>query len=66
MPDEFQNFIEEIKYATNLVRKGKYDLGEYYEHMAKFFDHIKLPQDAEEHRLWAMKWKKEKGTKNVN
>ena len=51
----------EIKYATGLVRKKKYNLGQYYNHMADFFDHIKLPNDAEEHRVLAQKWEKEKG-----
>ena len=59
--DQFQEFMLEIKYATGLVRKKKYNLGQYYNHMADFFDHIKLPNDAEEHRVLAKKWEKEKG-----
>ena len=65
-PDQFQEFMAEIKYATKLVSGGEYTLGEYYEHMAKYFDHIELPKDAEEHRVLAKKWEIEKGENNEN
>ena len=58
---QFQDFMTEIKYATGLIRKKKYTLGQYYDHMADFFDHIDLPEDAEEHRVLAKKWEIEKG-----
>ena len=58
---QFKELMLEIKYATGLVRKKKFNLGQYYNHMADFFDHIKLPNDAEEHRVLAKKWEKEKG-----
>ena len=57
---QFKELMLEIKYATGLVRKKKFNLGQYYNHMADFFDHIKLPNDAEEHRVLAQKWEKEK------
>ena len=53
--------MTEIKYASSLVRKKKYTLGQYYDHMADFFDYIELPKDAEEHRVLAKKWEIEKG-----
>ena len=59
--DQFQEFIKELKYATGLVRKKKFNLGDYYNHMADFFEYAKMPADADEHRVLAIKWKKEKG-----
>ena len=53
--------MTEIKYATGLIRKKKYTLGQYYDHMAGFFDYIDLPKDAQEHRVLAKKWVIEKG-----
>ena len=61
--DQFKELMGEIKYATGLMGKGKYDLGQYYNHMADFFDYIELPKDAEEHRVSARKWEIEKGDK---
>ena len=65
-PNQLKEFMAELKHATGLVSKGHYTLGEYYNHMAKYFDHIELPKDAEEHRVLARKWKKEKGEQNDN
>ena len=65
-PNQLQEFMAEVKYASKLVYKKKYTLAEYYRHMAKYFDHIKLPKDAEEHRVLAKKWEKEKGEQNDN
>ena len=53
--------MTEIKHAFSLVKKKKYNLGQYYDHMADFFDYIDLPKDAEEHRVLAKKWEIEKG-----
>ena len=53
--------MTEIKYAFSRVRKKKFTLGQYYDHMAGFFDYIKRPEDAEEHRVLAKKWEIEKG-----
>ena len=61
--DQFKELMMEIKYATNLVKKKKFTLGQYYNHMADFFDHIERPQDADSLRLDAKKWKIEKGEK---
>ena len=58
---QFMELMTEIKYATDLVKKKKYNLGQYYDHMADFFDYIDLPKDAEEHRVLAKKWEIEKG-----
>ena len=64
MSDDSAHFLElmtEIKYATDCVRKKKFTLGQYYDHMAGFFDYIDLPKDAQEHRVLAKKWEIEKG-----
>ena len=61
--DQFKELMVEIKYATGFVKSGKYDLGQYYNHMADFFDHIERPQDADSLRLDAKTWEIEKGEK---
>ena len=53
--------MSEIKYAANLVKTKKFNLGQYYNHMAGFFDYIDRKEDAEEHRVLAKKWEIEKG-----
>ena len=58
---QYQELMKEIKYAFSLVKKKKYNLGQYYDHMADFFDYIDLPEDAEGHRVLAKKWEIEKG-----
>ena len=58
---QYQELMTEIKYATDLVRKKKFTLGQYYDHMAGFFDYIDLPEDAQDHRVLAKKWEIEKG-----
>ena len=62
--EQFQEFIAEVKYATALVRKKKYNLGDYYDHMADFFKYADMTKDAQEHRVLAEKWRKEKGDNN--
>ena len=59
--EQFKEFMDEIKYATGCIKIGKFNLGQYYDHMAGFFDYIELPKDAQEHRVLAKKWEKEKG-----
>ena len=62
--DQFQELITEINYAIGKMHKrnkaeypkGSWDVADYYEHMADFFDYIGLPGDAEEHRVWAKDW----------
>ena len=64
MSDDSAQFLElmkEIKHAFSLVKKKKYNLGQYYDHMADFFDYIDLPEAAEGHRVLAKKWEIEKG-----
>ncbi len=61
--DQFQEFIKEVKYATKLVRNKKYNLGQYYDHMADFFEYANMLADADELGRLAVKWKKEKGDK---
>ena len=64
--EQFQEFIKELKYATGLVRRKNFTLGEYYNHMANYFDHIARPGDAQEHRVLAKKWQIKKGENNDN
>ena len=64
--DQFQEFIDEVKYATSLVRKKKYNLGQYYDHMADFFKYANMLQDAEDLRVLARKWQIEKGDNDDN
>jgi hypothetical protein len=63
---QFQEFIKELKYAAGLVSKKKYNLGQYYDHMADFFKYADMIEDAEEHRVLADKWRTEKGENNEN
>ena len=58
---QYMELMTEIKHASSLVKNKKYNLGQYYNHMADFFDYIDLPKDAEEHRVLAKKWEIEKG-----
>jgi len=64
--NQYSEFIKELKYAFGLVKSKKYNLKQYYEHMADFFDYVELPKDAQEHRVLARKWKIEKGETNEN
>ena len=64
--DQFQEFIDEVKYATSLVRKKKYNLGQYYDHMADFFKYADMLQDAEDLRVLARKWQIDKGDNDDN
>lgn len=62
--EQFKELTVEINYAINKMYrrnkaeypKGSWDVADYYEHMADFFDYIDLPGDAEEHRVWAEDW----------
>jgi hypothetical protein len=63
---QFQELIAELKYATGLVRKKKYNLGQYYDHMADFFEYANMLSDAEELRVLAKKWQIEKGDNDEN
>ena len=58
---QFMELMSEIKYAAKLVKTKKFNLGQYYDHMAGFFDYIDRKEDAEEHRVLAKKWEIEKG-----
>ena len=54
--EQFKELMDSIKYGTGKVRKKIWNLAEYYNYMADFFDYIELPNDAEEHRVLARKW----------
>ena len=64
--EQFKEFLNEVKYAAKLVSSKKYTLGQYYDHMADFFEYANMPKDAEGHRVLAKKWKIEKGESNDN
>ena len=51
--DQFAELIGEIKYASSKVSSKIWNLTEYYNYMADFFDYIELPQDADELRSMA-------------
>ena len=57
--NEFRELMNAIQYGTSKVRQKIWNLAEYYDYMADFFDYIKLPNDAEEHRVLAKKWELE-------
>ena len=54
--EQFSELMDSIKYGTIKVRNKQWNLSEYYNYMADFFDYIDLPKDAEEHRTLAKKW----------
>ena len=54
--DQFSELIAEINYGIKKMKAGKWNLADYWYHMADFFDYIGLPADAEEHRDMARKW----------
>ena len=54
--DQFCELMKEIKYGIKQTRAGKWNMAEYYDHMADFFDYLGLSSDAEEHRNLARKW----------
>ena len=53
---QFSELMHSIKYGTDRIRKKVWNLAEYYNYMADFFDYIELPNDAKEHRTLAKKW----------
>ena len=54
--NQFSELMNEISYACKLVQAKKWNLAEYYNHMADFFDYLGLPADATEHKQLAGKW----------
>ena len=61
--EQFQDLMKAISYGTTQIRTKKWNLSDYYEYMAEFFDYIDLPKDADEHRLLAKKWRVENSDK---
>lgn len=51
--EEFSELIKNIKYGMKQIQCGNWDKAKYFNYMAEFFDYIKLPNDAEEHRMLA-------------
>ena len=54
--NQFQELMKEINFASKKVKSHKWNLADYWYHMAEFFDYIELPSDAEEHRDMAKFW----------
>ena len=54
--NQFSELMDEISYACKMLRSKKWNLADYWYHMAEFFDYIELPSDAEEHRDMAKFW----------
>ena len=54
--EQFKELMDSIKYGTDKIKKKVWNLAEYYNYMADFFDYIELPNDEEEHRALASKW----------
>ena len=47
---------DESNYGKKQLKEKKWNLADYWCHMADFFDYIGLPADAEEHRDKAKFW----------
>ena len=56
---QFKELINAIQYASKKVKTKKWNLAEYYNCMADFFDYIELQKDADEHRALAKNWELE-------
>ena len=54
--NQFSELMNEISYACKKLQTKKWNLAQYYNHMADFFNYIGLPADAEEHKQLADKW----------
>ena len=53
---QFAELMQEINYGIKMLKKRKWNLADYWYHMAEFFDYIGLSADAEEHRDKAKTW----------
>ena len=54
---QFNELIKEINYACKKVQSKKWNLAQYWDHMADFFDYIELPEDGQIHREMAKDWR---------
>ena len=67
--NQFQELTDEINFACKQLRSKKWNLADYWYHMAEFFDYLELPADAEELRHKAKFWihgVPEKGVKIID
>ena len=53
---QLKEFTDEMNYAKKQVAFRKWNLADYWYHMAEFFDYVGLPADAESHRDKAKFW----------
>ena len=54
--NQFSELMKEIGYACKQLKAKKWNLADYWYHMAEFFDYLGLPADAEKHRHKAKFW----------
>jgi len=54
--NQFNELMKEIGYACRKVKTKKWNLAQYHNYMADFFDYLGLPADAVEHKHLADKW----------
>ena len=54
--DQFCELMTNISYGIKQINAGKWNRAEYYNYMADFFDYLRLPADAQEHRDLADQW----------
>ena len=54
--NQFCELMDEISYACKKLQSKKWNLADYWYHMAEFFDYIGMPADAKEHRDMAKFW----------
>ena len=60
--EQFKELMDSIKYGTDKIRRKVWNLAEYYNYMADFFDYIELTNYEKEHRTLAKKWEIENVT----
>ena len=53
---QFSELMKEIGYACKQLKAKKWNLADYWYHMAEFFDYLGLPADAEKLRHKAKFW----------
>ena len=54
--NQFSELMNEISYACKKVQSHKWNLADYWYHMAQFFDYLGLPANAEALRDVAKFW----------
>ena len=55
--NQFKELMDQINYASVRLIRKRWNLSQYFKHMADVFDYLDLPEDAQEHRELADDWK---------